>query len=160
MLRRLMALLLLLLGSLFPFTSLQAALEDATIIALERGALDRWGRGDPNGYLELYAPDVEYFDPNVERRVDGLAAMTRLLGPIKGKVKVERFEMIAPRVHRSGDLALLTYNLVSEPRLPSGQVMAVRWNSTVVYRSTGGRWRILHSHWSLTKAAPAGATLQ
>lgn len=160
MLRRVLALLLLLAG-IDPFTCLEAVnADDERIIALERAALDRWGRGDPNGYLELYAPDVSYFDPNVDRRVDGLEAMTRLLAPIKGLVKVERFEMIAPLVQRSGNLALLTYNLVSYPRLPNGEMAPVRWNSTVVYRLAAGRWRIVHSHWSLTKSAPAAATLQ
>ena len=28
------------------------------IVALERGALDRWGNGDPQGYLEIMAPVV------------------------------------------------------------------------------------------------------
>ena len=34
-----------------------------TIIELERAALDRWGRGDPSGFLEISAPEVVYFDP-------------------------------------------------------------------------------------------------
>jgi len=34
-----------------------------TIIAMERAALDRWGRGDSPGFLEISAPDVVYFDP-------------------------------------------------------------------------------------------------
>src|SRR4029453_12416431 len=46
-----------------------------TIIALERGALDRWGRGDPQGYLDLYARDVTYFDPMSAKRTDGFDAM-------------------------------------------------------------------------------------
>ena len=32
-------------------------------IALTRAALDRWGKGDIQGLLDLYAPDVTYFDP-------------------------------------------------------------------------------------------------
>ena len=130
-----------------------------TIIALERAALDRWGRGDPDGYLELYDRDVTYFDPNVERRIDGLDAMTKLLSPIKGQArgKVERTELIAPAVHRSGDLAVLTYNLVSHVRTPTGDPFVARWNSTVVYRYANGRWRILHSHWSFTKPQLAAA---
>src|SRR6266516_4550790 len=71
-----------------------------TIIALERRALDRWGKGDPQGYLELYAPDVTYFDPIQERRVDGAAAMQKLYGPIKGLVKVDSYEMIEPKVQQ------------------------------------------------------------
>ena len=30
------------------------------IIAIERASLDRWGKGDPQGYLESYAPEVTY----------------------------------------------------------------------------------------------------
>jgi hypothetical protein len=33
------------------------------IIALEHAALDRWGQGDPGGFLESYAVDITYFDP-------------------------------------------------------------------------------------------------
>jgi hypothetical protein len=35
------------------------------VINLERNALERWGQGDPDGYLEISAPDVVYFDPFV-----------------------------------------------------------------------------------------------
>jgi hypothetical protein len=42
------------------------------IIALERSALDRWITLDPQGYLELSAPEVTYFDPMRDKRVDGL----------------------------------------------------------------------------------------
>jgi hypothetical protein len=53
------------------------------IIAIERSALDRWITGDPQGYLDLFAPEVTYFDPTRERRVDGLEAMKTALGPVK-----------------------------------------------------------------------------
>jgi ketosteroid isomerase-like protein len=121
------------------------------IVALERGALDRWGRGDPGGYLDLYARDVTYFDPQREQRIDGLAAMRKALEPIRGLVKIENYEMIAPRVDRAGDVAILTYNLVSHGRAPDGKPVTVRWNSTAVYRQIERRWQIVHSHWSLTK---------
>jgi hypothetical protein len=45
------------------FARTAAPVEPDTIIALERGALDRWGRSDPQGYLALYAREVTYFDP-------------------------------------------------------------------------------------------------
>ncbi len=121
-----------------------------TVVALERGALDRWGRGDPEGYLELYASDVTYFDPMRDRRIDGSDAMRLALEPIKGLVKIDRYEMIAPRVYTSGDVAILTYNLVSHGRTRDGGAALTRWNSTAVYRLTDRRWRIVHSHWSYT----------
>ncbi len=47
------------------------------ILALERAALDRWGKGDPNGYLEISADDVSYFDPFVGQRLDGIQSLTK-----------------------------------------------------------------------------------
>jgi hypothetical protein len=44
----------------------------ATIIALEKAALEKWNQGDPSGYLDLSAEDVTYFDPSLEQRMDGL----------------------------------------------------------------------------------------
>jgi uncharacterized protein (TIGR02246 family) len=122
-----------------------------TITRLERGALDRWGKGDPEGYLELYARDVTYFDPSHDGRIDGAEAMRRALEPIKGLIKIDQYEMIAPRVDRNGNVAILTYNLVTHGRSPDGAPVVRRWNSTVVYVREDGRWKIGHSHWSFTK---------
>ena len=67
------------------------------VVAMERAALDRWGKGDPQGYLEIMANEVTYFDPTQEKRMDGLEAMRKMLAPITGKVKVSRFDMIGPK---------------------------------------------------------------
>ena len=32
-----------------------------TIVALERGALDRWGKGDPQGFFDIMATGQTYF---------------------------------------------------------------------------------------------------
>ncbi len=115
----------------------------AAIIALERAALDRWGKGDPSGYLEISAPEVVYFDPYVERRLDGLEALTRLYEALRGKVHVDRDELIRPQVQLCGDMAVLTFNYVSY----SGKTQR-RWNCTEVYQCTAGRWQIIQTHWS------------
>lgn len=128
------------------------------LTAIERSALDRWVTGDPYGYLDILAPEVTYFDPNQERRTDGLDAMIALLGPIKN-IKLPftdaRYEMIAPKIQHHGDVALLTFNLVNCGKL-SGQPETVlaRWNSTQVYRRIDGKWKIIHSHWSYIKPEP------
>jgi len=46
-----------------------------TILLLERGALDRWNKGDVEGCLEIYADEVSYFDPITEKRLDGRPAV-------------------------------------------------------------------------------------
>jgi len=122
------------------------------IIAMERAALDRWGAGDPQGYLEIMAPEVTYFDPVQERRVDGLPAMTALLVSWTGKIKVDHYDMVSPMVQQHGDVALLTFNLVSYRRRADGTEHAIaHWNSTEVYARVNGTWRIVHSHWSFVK---------
>jgi ketosteroid isomerase-like protein len=148
-LRVLHALAVLVIGAACGSASPQ--FEPGAIIALERAALDRWGKGDPQGYLESYAPDITYFDPGAERRMDGLPAMQALLLPLTGKIRVERYEMIDPKVQHDGDVAVLSYNLVSHAKRANGDSLVVRWNSTAVYQRISGTWKIIHSHWSLTK---------
>ena len=128
------------------------AFDPATIIAMERGALDRWGNGDPQGYLDIMAPEITYFDPLQDKRIDGLAAMRTMLAPITGKVSVSRYDMIEPQVQHHGDVALLTFNLISYQRQPDGgERAAARWNSTETYARVDGQWRIIHSHWSFIR---------
>jgi ketosteroid isomerase-like protein len=122
------------------------------VIAMERAALDRWGAGDPQGYLEIMAPDVTYFDPIQDRRVDGLPAMTAMLVSWTGKIKVDRYDMVNPLVQQHGEAALLTFNLVSYRRTADGSEQAIaHWNSTEMYARVDGAWRIVHSHWSFVK---------
>lgn len=116
------------------------------VIDIERAALDRWGRGDPSGFLEICAPDVTYFDPFLDRRLDGLEALTRYYESLRGKVHVDRHELLNPRVAAFGDAAVLTFNYES---WTDGAVH--RWNCTEVYRRTPAGWRIVHTHWSLTR---------
>jgi len=125
---------------------------DSEVIATERKALERWGKGDPGGFLEIYADDVTYFDPLQDRRVDGRPAMTALLAPFRGKIKIHRFEMLKPKVQHYGDIAVLTYNLVNYELQQDGtERPTTRWNSTAVFRRVDGQWRTIHSHWSYTK---------
>ena len=122
------------------------------LIAMERAALVRWCAGDPSGFLELCAPDVVYFDPFLDRRLDGLAALTDYYEAIRGKISAERFELSNPLVQRAGSLAVLTFNFVSF----GGDEDQLRWNCTEAYRRDPEGWRIVQTHWSFThpKLAP------
>jgi hypothetical protein len=114
------------------------------ILSMERTALDRWGKGDPSGYLEISSPDVVYFDPYLERRLDGLKALTEYYEKIRGQVRIDRDEMISPRVQVYGEAAVLTFNYVSY----TGKTQ-MRWNCTEVYQHRDGHWRIIQTHWSI-----------
>jgi len=114
-----------------------------TILSLERAALDRWGQGDPEGFLELSAPDVTYFDPFIDRRLDGLAALRSWYDQFRGKIRIDHYEIIDPHVQQTGDLAVLTFRFDSQ-----GSEAVMRWNTTEVYRKGPDGWQLIHTHWA------------
>lgn len=123
-----------------------------TIIEMERAALDRWGKGDPSGFLEICAEDVVYFDPYQERRLNGIDELRALYESIRGQVSVARYELIDPRVQAVADMAVLTFNYVAQ----GSNELTSRWNCTEVYRRDADAWRIVQTHWSVTQ--PQGTT--
>ncbi len=103
------------------------------IIAMEKAALTRWGKGDPSGFLEISAPEVVYFNPYLERRLDGLDALTGDYEALRGTIFFDRFELLNPLVQFVEDMAVLTFNYVSyKDEEPD------RWNCTEVYRRIAG----------------------
>jgi hypothetical protein len=84
--------------------------------------------------------------------VDGPDAMTPLLVSWTGKIRVDRYDMVHPRVQQHGEAALRTFNLVRYRRGADGVEQPVaHWNSTELYARCDGAWRIVHSHWSFVK---------
>jgi ketosteroid isomerase-like protein len=127
------------------------------IIAIERAALDRWEKGDMSGYFALYGEEVTYFDWGTERRIDGHDALRAQLGPFDGKFTIDRIVMVNPKVQVYGDVAILSYNAIDHgsemmgTKSPPGAA-----NITSVFARPGERWRMVHAHYSHTKAvAPA-----
>jgi ketosteroid isomerase-like protein len=121
----------------------------AEVMALESAAMQRWDKGDPYGFIELYAPDVTYFDTGTAQRINGLEAMRDELKPREGKILYEVMDFIDPRVHVSGDMAVLVYRLLSTKLNPDGSVASrIPWNCTEIYQRLQGSWKIIHNHWS------------
>lgn len=125
------------------------------IISLERSALDRWVRGDPDGYLGLYMKDATYFDPFREKRINGRDELSAAVAPMRGAAlpfTEPRYDMVDPVVSVDGNVAVLTFNLVNygKPAGGTNEVVLARWNATEVYRKTDSDWKIIHTHWSFT----------
>ena len=138
-----------------PSTSAKQAAGLDELVGLEKAALDRWIRRDPKGYLDLYAADVTYFDPFTESRLDGIEALRAMLSGLPSApnaVTNPRYEIIGAKVQPYGEVAILTFRVVSYGTLPGRpESPLARWNSTETYRRIEGRWKIVHSHWSFTK---------
>jgi hypothetical protein len=116
------------------------------LVSLEEQALTRWCNGDPSGFLEISAADVVYFDPFIDRRIDGLLALAEYYAALRGKIRADRFEILNPIVHRTREMAILTFNFVSF----GGNGNELRWNCTEAYRCDGDEWKIIQTHWSFT----------
>lgn len=117
----------------------------STIIAMERAALDRSDKGDPQGFLEISDPEVTYFDPFLERPIHGLETLRAYYQKFSVPEGTAG-EMSNSKVQVSGDVAVLTFNYAS-----ATPQRVTRWNTTEVYRRGANGWRIIHTHWSYLK---------
>ena len=97
-----------------------------------------------------HRPDFITLDITMPR-LNGYEALKKYYAPIIGKLRIDHFEMIDPKVQRRGDVAVLTFNLEDSGAAPDGAAFHTRWNSTEVYALVEGKWKIVHTHWSLTK---------
>jgi ketosteroid isomerase-like protein len=122
------------------------------LLALEAVAMERWRKGDPDGFLEISAPEVTYFDSGTPRRLDGLAALKAEYEPRRGRIHFDVMEFIDPVVQVHGDAAVLFYRFFSTDLNPDGTVAGrTPWNCTEVYAKKDGKWMIVHTHWSYIK---------
>lgn len=119
----------------------------AEIIAMEKAMLDRWGTGDTDDFLGLAAPEITYFDPSLEKRLDGREAFAKFLAPLKGTFRVPKYDMVDPKVQVLGQAAVLSYNMVDHDEAGN----TFRMNVTEVYARRDGRWMLVHSHFSPTQ---------
>ena len=121
----------------------------ATIIALERAALDRSDARDGGGFLERSAPEVVYQDPSLAAPIVGLDALTAYYAGF-GSAPDCHGTMTNATVQCVGEIAILSFHYV----VRQGETVVREWNCTEVYRQTGNDWRIINTHWSLTKPLP------
>jgi ketosteroid isomerase-like protein len=119
------------------------------LMLLESAAMERWRKGDPWGFVELYAPQVTYFDTGTPQRINGREALSAEYQQREGKIFYEVMDFIEPWVLVCGDLAVLFYRFLSTRLNPDGSIVSrTPWNCTEIYVRMKGSWRIIHNHWS------------
>jgi ketosteroid isomerase-like protein len=121
------------------------------IMALESAAMERWRKGDPGGFIELYTPETTYFDTGTPQRLGG-AALRAEMAQRQGQIYYDVMEFIAPGIQVQGNMAVLFYRFFSTRLNPDGSIASrIPWNCSEVYVRSDGQWRILHNHWSYIK---------
>ncbi len=119
---------------------------ERTILTLEQAAMDQWLQGSPDGFLAISDPGITYFHSAVDKRLVGIDALRALYATYRGRPLFDRFEIVDPNVIPAGQVAVLTYDL-----LTWNGSLARRWHATEVYRRRHDVWRIIHSHFSAAK---------
>lgn len=119
------------------------------LIALERGALDKWFNGDTSGYAALWSRrSFTYFDGVVAERVENHETIESFLKMLEGKLFADSYDFRNPRVQAGNDMAVLTYQLFAKTTL-----LDMAYNCVEVFqKEDDGVWRVIHSTWSLYKA--------
>lgn len=119
-----------------------------TILSLEKGAMERWRKGDPWGWAEISADKITYVDPGLTKPVAGLEEYKAYLKQFEGNIDYQGSEFIDPEVVVIGDAAVLTYNYRSTVDMAEASSPEhTLWNASEVYFRLGGQWRIAHTHW-------------
>ncbi len=119
------------------------------LMRLESGAMDRWRNGDPWGFVELYAPQVTYFDTGTPQRINGKVALSAEYKLREGKIFYEVMDFIDPWVLVCGEMAVMFYRFLSTRLNPDGSVASrVPWNCSEIYVRIEQDWKIIHNHWS------------
>ena len=122
------------------------------LMKLESAAMERWRKGDPWGFTDISADEVTYFDSGTPGRLDGLKALKDEYKKSVGKIHFDVMEFIDPKIHIHGDTAVLFYRFFDTFLNKDGSIQRRNpWNCTEVYTKKNGRWRIVHTHWSLIK---------
>jgi ketosteroid isomerase-like protein len=128
----------------------------AELMTLEAGAMERWRKGDPWGFIEISDEEVTYFDSGTPRRIDGKAALSAEYKTREGKIFYPVMEFIDPQVRACGDMAVLFYRFFSTRLKPDESIESrTPWNCTEVFQRKEEAWRIIHTHWSFIKGERA-----
>ena len=118
------------------------------IIGLEKGALDKWFKGDTSGYLDIWSKDnFSYFDSFKAERIDDYNQIKQfVLANVEGKLFADSYNFKTPRVQASEDTAVLTYQLFADTSLNE-----MRYNCIEVYQRENNDWKVIHSTWSVIR---------
>lgn len=121
---------------------------ETLIIDLERIALAQFGRGEIDGPLALCDDQITYFDPYLERRIEGRNALAAHYESARGESQYALFDLLDPRVQVQGDTGILTYVLETKAATDTPS-QETRWKVTAIYHLFDEGWRVVHSHFAL-----------
>ena len=124
------------------------------LIDIEIDALNRFYKGDSSGYAKLWSKtNFTYFDANTFVRTDTYEEIYDfLINRVEGKVNIEHYEFVAPRVQFAGDMAILTYHLPHDENPGSKHYNVIE----IFQKDEQDEWKVIHSTWEGLDPAKLG----
>ena len=102
--------------------------------------------------LATAAEDYSEFNPDNATLIVGKATNAELYDATAPMGKTLVSKMMNPHVQVYGDTAIVAYNFVGVTKNEAGKIVGASGNSTRVYVRQGGKWMLVHAHFS-----PVGA---
>ena len=146
------------LAALIAFAAAPAAAADDPKVAAEVMGLARaqWAaeiaKQPAATQLASAADDYTEFNPDSPTRLDGKDLAMRMTA-VPPDVTTVLADMQNPKVQVYGDTAILTYNYTGMTRAADGKIKPATGKSTRVYVRQGGRWMLVHAHFSAVGAS-------
>ena len=126
----------------------------AQLVSESKALLDAVARGDRATWIRILAERGLFTDEEgkVRSKAQVVAEIRALPTDIVGSMAIEN-----PRLARSGDVAVLTYEAI-ETEAIFGQTLRSQYHQTDTYHHVAGRWLLLASQVSIlpAEAAPVG----
>ncbi|MCT9007114.1 YybH family protein [Streptomyces rhizosphaerihabitans] len=129
--------------------------EVESLVEFEKSIQWQWSSGDPTGYMDALAEDVNYVDPLAEYVIVGREAVRahfkRIHTGPSGIIRQEYLNEIARPLSDDEVLLIFTFNTY-QPDDNGGEKLFLSWNMSEIFRKTDGQWQLRHAHLSLRNA--------
>jgi len=118
-----------------------------SILGIEKAMVRDFNAGKMNRLLAHFHPRVVGFSSTRQERIAGRAAMRKTFDYYHQASSHMRYHIAKPEVHVFGDVAVATFYWAVE--LGSGRPRhSIRGRGSHVFARHGGRWLIVHEHFS------------
>ena len=118
------------------------------IVEIEKKALEKWYAGDPTPYINNMSGDIAYFEPILDKRLDGKQPLSKMFEALRGKVharQVRHAQHARSNGRRFGDPLVQISS-------PSKTACPIAGTATEIFaKGSDSQWKLIHSHWSQTK---------
>ena len=121
----------------------------AEILEVTQRLLDAIAAQDWTTYEQLCDPSITCFEPEANGHlVEGLP-FHRFYFELKSPAKPPRTTICSPHVRVVGDIAVASYNRLTQSIDAGGTPVTSAIQETRVWQRADGRWRLVHFHRSI-----------